>query len=319
MFEDRKKKEQLKRMLVASTIVLALFFITLFLYGIIAIRPHNIEKASKLGQYYEFTSDNLPSDSNIIHKGTAKGVVDTEDPPQDLDNAPKKASEIIRPRIAIFVSNLGLNALSTELALSLPHEVTFGFLPYTTTLRGYYNKAHEDGHEIFIYLPFETKNYPDDLPGQMPLLLAGDDGENIHRMHNLLHPFDGYAGVYGAPNEVFTKNVGKIGAILGELAGKKLKLLTSNNSDATGEMAEIRISSTLIIDAEPNIPAIKRQLDALVEIAKSGKVAIGYCGSYPVTIYTLKAWLPKLHDMGIEIVPISSIMKPEMATDGVEK
>jgi len=174
-------------------------------------------------------------------------------------------------------------------------------------LKPFLTKAHENGHEIFMYLPFETSRYPYDSPGHMPLLLSLGDEENIRRMKSLLHSFDGYVGVYGSPNEVFTSNHNKVGAILGEVASKKLKLFASNDAVYKGEMADIIIPSTIIVDSEPNIPAIKKQLDELVALAKAGKRAIGYAGSYPVTIYTLKAWLPTLESMGIEIVPVTSI------------
>ena len=311
MFQTLEKRQKIKTTLIAISIALAAAFVILLVYGMISVRPKNIDKASKLGQYYEFNSSSLPSESNELKKELGlQRTVFVDDKVQDdevLSNVEDTTNlaHHAKPRISILVTNLGLNPLSTELALSLPKEVSLGFLPYTTSLKHLLQKAHENGHEIFMYLPFETKRYPDDSPGQLPLLLSLDDAENIHRMHTLLHSFDGYVGVYGIPSEVFTNNSSKNGAILGEIAGKKLKLLISNNIAPTGEMANLVISSDVIIDTEPTIPAIKKQLDTLVALAKSGKKAIGYAGSYPVTIYTLKAWLPTLEAMGIEVVPVT--------------
>jgi len=316
IFQTREQKQKCKTTLIVSTIVLSMLFVLLVIYGFVSVRPNDIEKASKLGQYYEFNSASLPSDANTIQKDagsrkvqTRGGVLDITIPYASEEELPKSAP--LKHTMSILVTNLGLNPLSTELALSLPREVALGFVPYTTSLKPFLNQAHEEGHEIFMYLPFETKRYPDDSPGQMPLLLSLDDNENIRRMNTLLHSFDGYVGVYGAPNEVFT-NSSNAGALLIELAGKKLKLFTSNGSVRGGEMAESIISSTIIIDAEPNIPAIKKQLDALVELAKAGKPAIGYAGSYPVTIYALKAWLPTLDSMNIEIVPVTNMITYEV-------
>jgi polysaccharide deacetylase 2 family uncharacterized protein YibQ len=318
MFQRREQRQKVKNILMVSSIVLAAVLVILCIYGIIAVRPQHIDKASKLGQYYEFNSTSLPSASNGLQQelGLKRSVfvgdrVTDNEVIGDIKD-PTELEHHSKPRIAILVTNLGLNPLSTELALSLPKEVSLGFLPYTTSLKSMLHKAHENGHEIFMYLPFETKKYPDDSPGQMPLLLSLGDVDNIQRMHNILHAFDGYIGVYGAPNEIFTHNSDKVAAILAEVASKKLKLFVSSNSSFTGEMANLVISSTVIIDAEPNIPAIKKQLDTLVELAKSGKIAIGYAGSYPVTIYTLKAWLPTLKEMGIEVMPVTSITSKEV-------
>lgn len=319
MFQDRIKRQKLKNILIVSSIILAALFLILFLYGLISIRPKNISKAAQLGQYYEFNSTSLPSEGNSVMQQEVVGSNNLASDEKAKDSQAigsveevMKPATNIKPRIAILVTNLGLNPLSTELALSLPKEVSLGFLPYTTSLKPFLTKAHENGHEIFMYIPFETNRYPDDSPGQMPLLLSLGDEENIRRMNSLLHSFDGYVGVYGAPNEVFTSNHNKVGAILGEISSKKLKLFTSNDFVSKGEAVDLTISSTLIIDNEPNIPAIKKQLDSLVELAKSGKRAVGYAGSYPVTIYTLKAWLPTLESMGIEIVPVTSMTSAEV-------
>ncbi len=319
MFDTREKRQKLKNILIVSSIALSALFLVLFLYGIIAVRPHNITKASERGQYYEFNSAALPTESNMLQQELSRDrnvfvgeKVDDERIIGDIEEkVQSKPQSHVKPHIAILVTNLGLNPLSTELALSLPKEVSLGFLPYTTSLKPFLTKAHENGHEIFMYLPFETKQYPDDSPGQMPLLLSLSDEENIQRMHNLLHSFEGYIGVYGTSHDVFTSS-NKVGAILSEIAGKKLKLFTSNGFMAHGEMSDLVISSTVIIDSEPNIPAIKKQLDLLVELAKSGKPAVGYAGSYPVTIYTLKAWLPTLEAMGIEVVPVTYIPSKEV-------
>jgi len=315
MFQDRAKRQKLKNILLVSSVVLAILFVLLFAYGFISVRPQNMSKAAKLGQFYEFNSSALPSEGNtIMRQALGSHRIMSDDKIEDneiLGLVDEPTSPLVtskKSRIAILVTNLGLNPLSTELSLSLPREVSLGFVPYTTSLKPFLSKAHENGHEIFMYLPFETKKYPDDSPGQMPLLLSLSDEENIRRMRSLLNAFDGYVGVYGAPNEVFTSDHDKISTILGEISIKKLKLFTSNNAISTGEMDDCIISSTIIIDSEPTIPAIKKQLDALVELANSGKPAIGYSSSYPVTIYTLKAWLPTLEAMGIEIVPVTSMI-----------
>lgn len=314
MFYDREKRKKLRTILMISTAALGALFVMLLIYGFIAIRPYNIEKASKLGQYYEFNSSSLPSNANTIQKNISnnhhalpEGRKDTEIVGNipSLDQA--KPISYKKGRIAILVGNLGLNPLSTDLAVALPKEVSLGFLPYITSLRSSYVKALQEGHETFIYLPFETKRYPDDSPGQMPLLTSLDDEENIRRMYMLLDAFEGYAGVYGAPHEIFTNNSRKVGAILNELFSKKLKLLTSNGLISSGEIENSIISCNVLIDQEPNIAAIKKRLDSLVAIALSGKTAIGYAGSYPVTIYTIQAWLPTLKELDIEIVPITQV------------
>jgi polysaccharide deacetylase 2 family uncharacterized protein YibQ len=248
---------------------------------------------------------NLYLNGDNVKEPNLSEVNDTEEAKDAIASASHK------PQIAIIVTNLGLNAISTELALSLPKEVALGFLPYTTTLKSFVSKAHLEGHEIFMYLPFETKRYPNDDPGRLPLLISETEKENIHRMHQLLHTFSEYIGVYGAPNEIFTAYPDAIDGILSEIAKYKLKLLIGRTSDhriVGGENSQLVIPTDVIIDAEPNIVSIKKQLDKLVTLAKNGKAAVGYANSYPVTIYTLKAWIATLEASGVEIVPVSRVI-----------
>ncbi|MEY3197128.1 MAG: hypothetical protein RLZZ59_496, partial [Pseudomonadota bacterium] len=169
-----------------------------------------------------------------------------------------------------------------------------------------------DGHDIFMYMPFETKRYPNDDPGQMPLLISNTIDENIKRMNNLLGAFEGYIGVYAAPNEIFTSNSESMAGIITELVRLKLRLLVSRaeSQELTfGEYAGSISSSSVVIDSDPNIVHIKKQLDKLVMIAKERGEAIGYANSYPVTIYTLKAWISALGESGVDLVPLSHLMR----------
>jgi polysaccharide deacetylase 2 family uncharacterized protein YibQ len=123
----------------------------------------------------------------------------------------------------------------------------------------------------------------------------------------LLHSFEGCIGVYGSYKEIFTADLTKATPIINELRKRNLKLLIGRmdtSKDYYGENGDDIISSDIILDKEPNIAAIKENLDKLVEIAKTKKHAIAYAQGYPVTIYTLKAWIPTLEAQGIEIVPI---------------
>lgn len=327
MFKTREQKQKLKNILIAMSIFLSAMFAVIIIYGAFSARPKSMDKAAKLGQYYEFESEALPSSMNQVSdnldfskrkvflgdQSQDDKVIDTETESDVKNQAPQSSLEgnkISKPTIAIFVSNLGLNKIATDLALSLPRQVSLGFLPYIDDIKSAATKATENGHEVFMYLPFETQKYPDDFPGKLPLLISLSDEENIKRMNELLHSFAGYVGIYGAPNEVFTDNYDRLGAILTEMASKKLTLLVSNGKkDYSGEMANKILYADVIIDKEPNVPAIKKQLDHMVELAKSGKKVIGYAGSYPVTIYTLKAWIANLEEMGVELIPVTGFIQ----------
>lgn len=307
MFLGRISRQKVKKGLIATTIALATILLLLVLYGFISVRPRHLSMAIELGQHYEFSSDNLPEDENQIVE---------EDNDNDLSKIIAQPQINDKPKIAILVTNLGLNKNATELAISLPKEVSLGFLPYTSSLKYLYEKALKDQHEMFVYLPFETRKYPMDFPGHMPILKNAANEENINRLNALLNNFEGYQGVYASFKESFTEDAIKSAPIINELNQRNLSLFLGREDASQNFHGEKNIktfSADIILDIEPNVSDIKENLDKLVEIAKANKTAIAYAESYPVTIYTLKAWIPMLKERNIELVPVSHIMRQKHA------
>ena len=71
-----------------------------------------------------------------------------------------------RPKIAILLGGMGLNAKLTQKAIAdLPGDVTFAFAPYGENLQAQVNKARADGHEVLLQLPMEPVGYPGQQSG----------------------------------------------------------------------------------------------------------------------------------------------------------
>lgn len=306
MLRNRAVKARIRKGLIFTCSILGLAWIALIIYGLCYIKPKELGKAKERGQHYEFASSSLPSMPSNLMLGN-------NIPNLDSDNNDIYVPDDI-PKIAILLTNLGLNQNSTELAISLPKEISLGFLPYTNSLRPLFTKAQELEHELFIYLPFETQNYPIDFPGHMPILKALSNEENIKRLNALLNMFEGYIGVYGSYKEVFTEDSIKSTPIFDELNQRNLTLFLGHDfgkEQFKGEKNVQALSADIILDLEPNVGAIKENLDKLIEIAEAKKTAVAYADSYPVTIYTLKAWLPMLKSKNIKLVPVSHILKDQ--------
>lgn len=300
MFNNRVNRERLKKGLIYSTIILTAIFFVLLLYILLVLSPKHIEKAKDLGQYHQYHSANLPKGDGEI------GYLSEEVPYKENLNQDKKS----KPQIAILLTNLGLNQNSTELALTLPKEVSLGFLPYTKKLKPLFKRARDQGAEVFIYLPFETEKYPMDFPGHLPILKSLTSDENIYRMNSHINEFVGIVGVYTSYKEAFISDFEKSSPILNELNQKNLSLFLGRKDEERKFFGERNVRSyeaDIILDMEPNVASIKANLDKLIELAKKNNHAIAYAESYPVTIYTLKAWLQNLDQHGVELVPVSSI------------
>jgi len=223
-------------------------------------------------------------------------------------------SPLIKPRykVAIIVTNLGLNKRSTELALTLPKEFALGFLPYTKSLTPLLNKANDNGHEVYLYLPLQTSKSFDD-PGKYTLLSDIAPEENAVRLNVILNSQGKYKGVYSNYKEVFTDNLQATEGVIDHLEDKSLLLVLgktakkplSENLKARQNISPVNI----IIDEEPSREHVALQLAKLERIAQTKGYALGYSQGFTMTMDMLKEWMPNLEQQGISLVPISELLK----------
>src|SRR4029077_15730556 len=101
-----------------------------------------------------------------------------------------------KPRVALIIGGLGLNAKATREAIaSLPPEVTLSFVPYADGLQGWIDMARAAGHEVLLEAPMEPKDYPDNDPGPYTLMADGQQADTTRRLEWLLSRATGYFGV----------------------------------------------------------------------------------------------------------------------------
>jgi polysaccharide deacetylase 2 family uncharacterized protein YibQ len=216
------------------------------------------------------------------------------------------------PKIAVIVTNLGLNRRSTELAMTLPQQCGLGFLPYTKSLKPLLHKAQSNGHEIFLYLPLQTSQSFDN-PGRYALMDNLAPEENAVRLNVILNSHARYDGVYSSYKEVFTDNPQSSAMIFEHLDDKNLIFVLGKGIQA-GIPKHMRshnniIPTNIIIDEEPDKKAIRKQLAELVRQAEYDGIALGYAQGFTLTIEMIRDWIPTLKRKNIKLVPVSEILK----------
>jgi len=216
------------------------------------------------------------------------------------------------PKIAIIVTNLGLNRRSTELAMTLPQQCGLGFLPYTKSLKPLLHKAQSNGHEIFLYLPLQTSQSFDN-PGRYALMDNLAPEENAVRLNVILNSHARYDGVYSSYKEVFTDNPQPSAMVFEHLDDKNLIFVLGKGIQA-GIPKHMRshnniIPTNIIIDEEPDKDAIRKQLLELVRQAEYDGIALGYAQGFTLTIEMIRDWIPTLKRKDIKLVPVSEILK----------
>ena len=212
-----------------------------------------------------------------------------------------------RPRVAIIVGGLGLNAVTTRAAIErLPAEVTLSFVPYAEGLQGWIDLARAQGHEVMLEMPMEPTGYPDNDPGPHTLLASGQPADIQARMNWLLGRAVGYFGVTNYMGDRFATSDTGMTAFMTVLRQRGVAFL-DDGSMSRRPGAWARASANRVIDQEQNPTAIVAQLNALEALAKGQGQALGTGFSYPVTVEAVARWTADMDARGLQLAPASAM------------
>ncbi len=225
-----------------------------------------------------------------------------------------------KPKIAIVVGGLGFNARVTEAAINeLPPDVTLSFVPYTTDLQTWINRARAQGHEVLIELPMEPFDPEADDTGPQTLLATGASRENVGRLENLLSRAVGYFGVTNYQGARFAAS-GQASAPIAQALKQRGLVFVGN---ALGPRTAFGVeasraglpftSADRIIDVQQDAEKIDEQLLNLEALALQNGSALGSGFAFPVTIDQIDDWAQNLSMRGYVLTPASAVMESRTA------
>ena len=213
-----------------------------------------------------------------------------------------------KPRVALIIGGLGLNAKETREAISaLPPEVTLSFVPYSEGLQGWIDMARAAGHEVLLEAPMEPKDYPDNDPGPYTLLADSAPQEIARRLEWLLSRATGYFGVTNYLGSKFVASPGAMGAFESNLRQRGLAFIDDGSAARVGG-AIPRGSADRIVDDQLDGPTIEAQLTALETQAQRSGQALGSGFAYPITLAEAQRWSQGLASRGVQLAPASALM-----------
>lgn len=212
-----------------------------------------------------------------------------------------------RPRVALIVGGLGLNAVTTRAAIErLPPEVTLSFVPYAEGLQGWIDLARRQGHEVMIEIPMEPTGYPNNDPGPYTLLANATPDDVEAKMAWLLGRATGYFGVTNYLGDRFVTSDTGMSAFLGSLRQRGLAFLDDGMARRRPG-AWSRASADTIVDETQTPAAIIGRLNALEAAAKTRGAALGTGFAYPVTVEAAARWAAGLEARGVQLAPASAM------------
>ncbi|BCB17936.1 divergent polysaccharide deacetylase family protein [Bosea sp. ANAM02] len=216
-------------------------------------------------------------------------------------------------RVALLVGGLGISQSGTADAIAkLPPPVSLAFAPYGTELERTVQRARGEGHEVFLQLPMEPFDYPDNDPGPHTLLTGPKAPDNIDKLHWALGRFTGYVGIVNFLGGRFTSDESALSPVLRELAGRGLMVVDDGSSARSllaGSADRARIPALKIdrvIDGVTRADAIDKELAALETIAREQGIVVAAASALPVSIERINRWAQSLEAKKIMIVPVSA-------------
>jgi len=218
-------------------------------------------------------------------------------------------------RAALVVTGLGISASGTSDAIArLPGDVSLAFAPYGTELQSWVDRARSDGHEVFLQVPMEPFDYPDNDPGPHTLLTSLEAGDNLDRLHWLLGRFAGYVGITNYMGARLTSDAEALRPIMREIAARGLSYL-DDGASSRSQAPELALSlatpaatADVAIAADEPREAVLEALSRLEEIAKEHGQALAVATALPVTIDAISEWIAGLEGRGVVLIPASALI-----------
>lgn len=216
-------------------------------------------------------------------------------------------------RIAILVGGLGISQSSTSEAIArLPGPVSLAFAPYGAELEKTVQRARTEGHEVFLQVPMEPFDYPDNDPGPHTLLTGAKGTDNLDRLQWVLGRFSGYVGIVNFLGGRLTADDGALTPLLRELAGRGLMVVDDGSSPrsllaSAASRAQIpALKADLALDAVPRAETIDKELARLEALARDQGAAVAIASALPVTVDRISRWARTLEAKNLVIVPVSA-------------
>lgn len=211
-----------------------------------------------------------------------------------------------KPRIAVVVTELGLDMGTTDAAISrLPADVTLAFSPYSLELAKWLKKARDTGHESLIILPIAGDAIGSSDPGPLGLVQGLPEKENLARLETILSRAPGVIGVLVPQPSFLSQGAGA--PILAALLQRGLlyvgEPLRGLRNPPIATIADV-------VDRSPWRAAIDAKLTRAVSNSQSTRGQVLLATPKPITLQTVVPWLDGLANQGIVSTPVSAVAAP---------
>lgn len=219
-------------------------------------------------------------------------------------------------KVVIVIDDIGYRPTDAN-ALKLPGQITYAILPHTPYGKTLAQQAYKHNKDVLLHIPMESTIGKKLGPGA----LTSDMGE-IAIQEELQKAFAEIPFAVGINNHMgskLTQLYSPMAWTMQFLKEKNVLFLDSMTTKLSkGEqVAKLFGVPTLhrhvFLDNQLSESYITKQFEQLIRIAQSNKTAVGIAHPHPESIEILTKLIPKLAELNIELVAVSSLVKTEQA------
>ena len=263
----------------------------------------------KEGEYTQYDKQR-----DVLREAPSQNVQGTNEPDSSI---PKDRVGRSRKRIAILIDDIGYDLSPLKELLKIDASLTFAILPYYAHSVDAANILHKAGREILLHLPMEPHTFPDENPGMGAILLGMSDQQIKDEVNKDLDAIPHLSGVNNHMGSKFMEDETKVDIVFRQIKKRNLFFVDSRTTPLSRGPEIARklglrfIERKVFIDNEDDYTAIFRnltkQIDNEFDPKSEAVVMIGH--PHMKTIRALKEAIPVLKDRGIDIVPVSALVR----------
>jgi polysaccharide deacetylase 2 family uncharacterized protein YibQ len=295
--------------------IIALVIILIIAFNISNLFNKSIKEENNLHN----TQNANPITTNEIDLKTKEFEETTYDSGEYIDliaNDLASSEEVINlsPKVAFIIDDLGYETEVAKKMMELEFPITLSILPFLQYSEFIAEEGRKNNQEIILHLPMEPSNSSTN-PGPGAIKSSMSEEEIRQSVRNSIVNFPYIIGVNNHMGSKITENRKIMEIVLEEIKGYNLFFIdsmTSKNSIAYEVAQEMGIKTavrSVFLDNENDMEYIKKQMLEIQETALREGEAIAIGHSRINTFYVLKRMIPELIKAGIEIVPVSKLVK----------
>ncbi|MFC1673896.1 divergent polysaccharide deacetylase family protein [Pseudomonadota bacterium] len=238
--------------------------------------------------------------------------------PFDAYARPEPRGDAGLPKVAIVLTGMGTSRPATEAALKgVPADVTIALDVYARGLDFWVKKARDDGHEVLLTLPLESKNFPFDDPGPAQLRALVSPAENVVKLEWVLARTSGYFGVFADFGTKFLTVDEQVSSVIEQLQSRGLMYVDGGAVGSLGSRVAFKAKTPwaaveIRLDGEESTQAIDAKLAELEALAKKRAQTVARIGNSPLALQRLGLWLKGLEQRGLRLVPVSALANKQL-------